>query len=86
MISALDANISFHELSNILTFVLPRVVFFCPYPVRRLVMQSFLDIKWEKIRKLSLLLPENVLLGPYLEALDDPVHHRDFGMSWMSFV
>ncbi|KAG6543303.1 hypothetical protein Mapa_015217 [Marchantia paleacea] len=48
--------------------------------VRRLVMQSFLDIKWEKIRKFSSLLPENVLLGPFLEALDDPVHHRDFGM------
>ncbi|KAL2636392.1 hypothetical protein R1flu_007871 [Riccia fluitans] len=48
--------------------------------VRRLVMQSFLEVEWERIRRLSSLLPENVVLGPFLEALDDPVHHKDFGM------
>ncbi|KAL3677602.1 hypothetical protein R1sor_027550 [Riccia sorocarpa] len=48
--------------------------------VRRLVMQSFLEVEWERIRRLSSLLPDNVVLGPFLEALDDPVHHKDFGM------
>lgn len=47
--------------------------------VRRLVMQSFLDFDWERIRKLSSLLPEDFVLGSLLQALDDPVQHRDFG-------
>ncbi|CAM6117416.1 unnamed protein product [Calypogeia fissa] len=48
--------------------------------VRRLVMQSFLEFDWERIRKLSSLLPEDFVLGSLLQALDDAVQHRNFGL------
>lgn len=43
--------------------------------VRRLVLQSFFACNWSYHH-----LPEHFVSGPLLRTLDDPVHHRDFGI------
>ncbi|KAL8152196.1 hypothetical protein V2J09_009956 [Rumex salicifolius] len=48
--------------------------------VRCLIMQSFLDIEWKKQGNTANLFPESFLLGPFIEGLNDPVHHKDFGL------
>ena len=44
-------------------------------------MQSFLDIEWKNQGNIASLFPEGFLLGPFIEGLNDPVHHKDFGLS-----
>ncbi|XP_057858897.1 uncharacterized protein LOC131067769 isoform X3 [Cryptomeria japonica] len=48
--------------------------------VRRMIMQSFLELDWSKIGNPSALIPEWFVLGPFIQALNDPTHHRDFGL------
>lgn len=47
------------------------------YAVRCLIMQSFLCIDW-KIHGAELV-PESFVLGPLMQGLNDPIHHKDFG-------
>lgn len=48
--------------------------------VRCLIMQSFLDIDWEKCGNLAQKVPTNFVLGPLILGLNDVVHHKDFGV------
>ncbi|GAB4834643.1 hypothetical protein Ancab_032906 [Ancistrocladus abbreviatus] len=48
--------------------------------VRYLIMQSFLEIEWKNLGNCAKLFPENFVLGPFIEGLSDPVHHKDFGL------
>lgn len=43
-------------------------------------MQSFLGIEWMKYGNIAKSVPESFILGPLLEGLNDPVHHKDFGL------
>ncbi|KAK7251820.1 hypothetical protein RIF29_35366 [Crotalaria pallida] len=48
--------------------------------VRCLIMQSFLDIIWEKYGNYINSVPETFVLGPFLQGLNDPTHHQEFGV------
>ncbi|KAH9305250.1 hypothetical protein KI387_009654, partial [Taxus chinensis] len=48
--------------------------------VRRLIMQSFLELDWLKLGNPGALIPEWFVLGPFIQALNDSVHHQDFGL------
>ncbi|KAJ4826548.1 hypothetical protein Tsubulata_039607 [Turnera subulata] len=48
--------------------------------VRCLIMQSFLGIDWMKYGGAAKSVPESFILGPFMEGLNDPVHHKDFGV------
>uniref|UniRef100_A0A2P2MML6 Uncharacterized protein LOC105632355 isoform X3 n=1 Tax=Rhizophora mucronata TaxID=61149 RepID=A0A2P2MML6_RHIMU len=48
--------------------------------VRCLIMQSFLGIEWAKYGDFTSSVPECFVLGPFIEGLNDPVHHKDFGV------
>ncbi|KAJ6961038.1 hypothetical protein NC652_000044 [Populus alba x Populus x berolinensis] len=48
--------------------------------VRCLIMESFLGIEWMKYGNTAKLVSESFVLGPFIEGLDDPVHHKDFGV------
>ncbi|XP_043812569.1 uncharacterized protein LOC110629722 isoform X3 [Manihot esculenta] len=48
--------------------------------VRCLIMQSFLGIEWMKYGNIAKSVPKSFILGPLLEGLNDPVHHKDFGV------
>ncbi|XP_051144850.1 uncharacterized protein LOC127260880 isoform X3 [Andrographis paniculata] len=48
--------------------------------VRCLIMQSFFAIQWESYGVCSKLVPEYFILGPLMRGLNDPVHHREFGV------
>ncbi|KAM7494028.1 hypothetical protein LguiB_028637 [Lonicera macranthoides] len=48
--------------------------------VRCLIMQSFLGIEWTNYGNCATLVPEEFLLGPFIPGLNDPVHHKDFGI------
>ncbi|KAJ8763861.1 hypothetical protein K2173_003643 [Erythroxylum novogranatense] len=48
--------------------------------VRCLIMQSFLGIEWVKYREFAKSVPTSFILGPFLEGLNDYVHHKDFGV------
>ncbi|WVZ55050.1 hypothetical protein U9M48_005765 [Paspalum notatum var. saurae] len=48
--------------------------------VRCLVMQSFLDISWERYKVCAQIIPRSFVLGPLLRGLNDVVHHKDFGI------
>lgn len=47
--------------------------------VRYMIMQSFLGIEWKSYENCAKSVPESFLLGPFMEGLNDPVHHKDFG-------
>ncbi|KAF5177829.1 tRNA/rRNA methyltransferase (SpoU) family protein [Thalictrum thalictroides] len=47
--------------------------------VRGLIMQSFLSINWEDHGICTDLVPESFIIGPFLQGLNDTVHHREFG-------
>ena len=49
--------------------------------VRCMIMQSFLGFEWRKYGSFAKSVPESFILGPLMEALNDPVHHNDFGLS-----
>lgn len=42
-------------------------------------MQSFLGTASEEHENLLRSVPEEFILGPLLQGLNDPVHHKDFG-------
>ncbi|XP_019190926.1 PREDICTED: uncharacterized protein LOC109185383 isoform X1 [Ipomoea nil] len=48
--------------------------------VRCLIMQSFLGIEWRKYKCCAELISQNFIFGPLMEGLNDPVHHKDFGV------
>ncbi|KDP39960.1 hypothetical protein JCGZ_03491 [Jatropha curcas] len=48
--------------------------------VRCLIMQSFLGIEWMEYGDAAKSVPESFVLGPFIEGLNDPVHHKDFGV------
>lgn len=48
--------------------------------VRCLVMQSFLDIAWERYNGCVQMIPRGFVLGPMIRGLNDVVHHKDFGV------
>ncbi|XP_077235143.1 tRNA/rRNA methyltransferase (SpoU) family protein [Tasmannia lanceolata] len=48
--------------------------------VRCLIMQSFLGIEWENHGNCAKLVPESFVLGPFIQGLNDAVHHKDFGV------
>ncbi|XVF10929.1 hypothetical protein REPUB_Repub07fG0225600 [Reevesia pubescens] len=48
--------------------------------VRCMIMQSFLGIEWTKYGSCVQSVPKSFILGPLMEALNDPVHHSDFGV------
>ncbi|TVU48714.1 hypothetical protein EJB05_08359 [Eragrostis curvula] len=48
--------------------------------VRCLVMQSFLDIAWERYNVCAQILPRGFVLGSLLRGLNDVIHHKDFGI------
>ncbi|KAK3148659.1 hypothetical protein QOZ80_3BG0297780 [Eleusine coracana subsp. coracana] len=49
--------------------------------VRCLVMQSFLDIAWDRYEVCAQIVPRGFVLGPLLRGLNDVVHHKDFGIT-----
>lgn len=48
--------------------------------VRCLIMESFLGIEWMKYGNTAKSVSESFVLGPFIEGLNDPVHHKDFGV------
>ncbi|GMY15745.1 putative methyltransferase tarbp1 [Fagus crenata] len=48
--------------------------------VRCLIMQSFLGIGWKNYGNCAKSVPEAFVLGPFMQGLNDPVHHKDFGL------
>ncbi|KAL9326764.1 hypothetical protein ACSQ67_007409 [Phaseolus vulgaris] len=48
--------------------------------VRCLIMQSFLDMNWENYGKDIKQVPETFVLGPFMQGLNDPIHHKEFGV------
>ncbi|XP_022155534.1 uncharacterized protein LOC111022655 isoform X3 [Momordica charantia] len=48
--------------------------------VRCLIMQSFLGIDWRNYVSCLMSLPQTFIIGPFIEALNDPVQHKDFGV------
>ncbi|XP_019421761.1 PREDICTED: uncharacterized protein LOC109331611 [Lupinus angustifolius] len=48
--------------------------------VRCLIMQSFLDINWDNYGNYINSVPETFVLGPFLQGLNDPIHHKEFGV------
>nr|XP_048320592.1 uncharacterized protein LOC107430356 isoform X2 [Ziziphus jujuba var. spinosa] len=48
--------------------------------VRCLIMESFLGIKWQDYGESVNLVPETFILGSFLQGLNDPVHHKEFGV------
>ncbi|XP_073122421.1 uncharacterized protein [Henckelia pumila] len=47
--------------------------------VRCLIMESFLDIDWKNYGSSPKFVPTDFILGPLIQALNDPVQHKDFG-------
>jgi hypothetical protein len=43
-------------------------------------MESFLGIEWMKYGNTAKSVSESFVLGPFIECLNDPVHHKDFGL------
>ncbi|PNY04748.1 tRNA/rRNA methyltransferase SpoU family protein [Trifolium pratense] len=48
--------------------------------VRCLIMQSFLDIKLENHGNYIKSVPATFVLGPFMQGLNDPIHHKEFGV------
>ncbi|KAK4262528.1 hypothetical protein QN277_028078 [Acacia crassicarpa] len=48
--------------------------------VRCLIMQSFLDINWENYGNYLRSVPEAFILGPFMQGLNDPIQHKEFGI------
>lgn len=43
-------------------------------------MQSFLGVEWEIYGNSAKSVPSAFVLGPFIQGLNDPVHHKDFGL------
>ncbi|KAI4327194.1 hypothetical protein L6164_019684 [Bauhinia variegata] len=48
--------------------------------VRCLIMQYFLDINWENYGNFISSVPETFILGPFMQGLNDPIQHKEFGV------
>ncbi|GFP96490.1 hypothetical protein PHJA_001793100 [Phtheirospermum japonicum] len=48
--------------------------------VRSLIMHSFLAFEWENYGGCIKLVPKDFILGPLILGLNDPVHHKEFGV------
>ncbi|KAH9607099.1 hypothetical protein KSS87_005028 [Heliosperma pusillum] len=48
--------------------------------VRCYIMKSFLDINWKSQDNCRKMFPEDFILGAFIQGLNDPVHHKDFGL------
>ncbi|ONI06355.1 hypothetical protein PRUPE_5G055400 [Prunus persica] len=48
--------------------------------VRCLIMQSFLGIDWKNYGTHTKSVPVSFVLGPLMEGINDPVHHKEFGV------
>ncbi|XP_024005166.1 uncharacterized protein LOC18030139 [Eutrema salsugineum] len=48
--------------------------------VRCTVMESFLGIEWKRYKTCTQSMSQTFVLGPFIVALNDSVHHRDFGL------
>ncbi|MCO5564233.1 hypothetical protein L7F22_017891 [Adiantum nelumboides] len=48
--------------------------------VRRLILQSFMELEWAKVPNLANVIPQSFILSTLVSALNDPVHHKDFGV------
>lgn len=42
-------------------------------------MQSFLDIHSENCGNYIKLVPETFVIGPFIQGMNDPIHHKEFG-------
>ena len=49
-------------------------------------MQSILGIKWKDYGNFANSVPETFILGSFLQALNDPVHHKEFGLYFQIFI
>lgn len=48
--------------------------------VRCLIMESFLGIEWKNYGNCAKLVPEDFIFGSFIQGLNDPVHHKEFGI------
>ncbi|XP_010518698.1 PREDICTED: uncharacterized protein LOC104798352 isoform X2 [Tarenaya hassleriana] len=48
--------------------------------VRCMIMESFLKVEWSRYGSLTRSMRESFVLGPFMEGLNDPIHHKDFGL------
>ncbi|KAI3821527.1 hypothetical protein L1987_09095 [Smallanthus sonchifolius] len=48
--------------------------------VRGLIMQSVFGIEWKNHGNYAKFVPRNFVLGPFIQGLNDPVHHKEFGV------
>lgn len=71
---------SLEEIFNWLSILWERGLCHDNPQVRCLIMQSFLGIEWKKHRDFAKSVPESFVFGSFMQALNDPVHHKDFGV------
>ncbi|CAI9292192.1 unnamed protein product [Lactuca saligna] len=48
--------------------------------VRCLIMQSVFRIEWKKHGNYAKFVPRDFVLGSFIQGLNDPVHHKEFGL------
>ncbi|CAH8386786.1 unnamed protein product [Eruca vesicaria subsp. sativa] len=48
--------------------------------VRCTVMESFMGIEWRRYKTCTQSMSQTFVLGPFIEALNDSTHHKDFGL------
>lgn len=51
--------------------------------VRCTVMESFSGIEWRRYKTCTQSMSQTFVLGPFVEALNDSVHHKDFGRCFL---
>lgn len=42
-------------------------------------MESFLGIEWSRYKTCTKSMSQTFVLGPFIESLNDPTYHKDFG-------
>ncbi|KAJ9556344.1 hypothetical protein OSB04_010958 [Centaurea solstitialis] len=53
--------------------------------VRCLIMQSVFGIEWKNHGNYAKFVPRDFVLGPFIQGLNDPVHHKEFGLKGAYF-
>ncbi|KAJ0644526.1 putative tRNA (guanosine(18)-2'-O)-methyltransferase [Helianthus annuus] len=48
--------------------------------VRGLIMQSVFGIEWKNHGNYAKFVPRSFVLGPFMQGLNDPIHHKEFGL------
>lgn len=51
--------------------------------VRCLIMQSVFGIEWKNHGNYAKFVPRDFVLGPFIQGLNDPVHHKEFGLLYL---